>query len=152
MKRIVVLATALLATAALAEERYTNADLDRIYVPGAFTNEDLKALPSIETQEAPAQPLVGARIDTAERDLLFADIRSLEEQREAAASELAYEEEIVRRAYGPGGNAPDRAFFAGYRSKSRGLREALRKEMALLDQQVDSLRWRALRAAVATFR
>jgi hypothetical protein len=147
-----VLATVMLATAALAEERYTNADLDRIYVPGAFTNEDLKALPAIETQEAPAQPLAGARIDTIERDLLFAEIRSLEEQREAAASELTYEESIVRLVYGPGGNSPDRAFFAGYRSKSRGLREALRKEIALLDQQIDAVRWQALRVPVATFR
>lgn len=151
MKRIMVLATVMLATAALAEERYTNADLDRIYVPGAFTNEDLKALPAIETQEAPAQPLAGARIDTAGRDLLFAEIRSLEEQREGAASELAYEEAIVRLVYGPGGNSPDRAFFAGYRSKSRGLREALRKEIALLDQQIDAVRWQALRVPVATF-
>lgn len=152
MRKILVVAAAFAATAALAQEKYTNADLDRIYVPGAYTNEDLKALPPIEVQEAPAQQLAAPVVDTTERDLLLGRVRMLEERRAALARELAYEERIVSDVEGPGGNAPDRSFYAGYRSKSRRLREALRKEIALVDQEIADARWHAVRATVVHFR
>lgn len=151
MKKILAFAALCAATGALAEEKYTNADLDRIYVPGAYTNEDLKALPPLEVQEAPALPLVGPRVDTAERDRLLARIRMLEARRDAMARELAYEEERVRRSESAGGNSPDSSLFAGYRGKSRGLREALRKEIALLGHEIDDTRWHAVRASVVYF-
>jgi len=151
MNRILAVAVALTATGVLAQEKYTNADLDRIYVPGAYTNEDLKALPPIEMQAAPALPLVAPVVDTRERDLMFDRLRSLEERRAGLARELAYEEKLVSRAEGPGGNSPGVSFFAGYRGKSRGLREAVRKEIALLDQEIAEARWQAVRASVVYF-
>jgi hypothetical protein len=137
-----------MATGAWAEERYTNADLDRIYVPNAYTNEDLEALPRLAVQEAPAMPLVAPRIDTSERDFLFAQLQALETRREALARELEFEEARLREAEGPGGNAPDRYPYAGYRSKSRLLRDSLRKYITLLEKQIEEARWHAVRASV----
>ncbi len=151
MRAIIAAAAVLWATAGLAQEKYTNADLDRIYVPGAYTNEDLKALPPIEQQEAPAVPLAAPVVDTRERDLLLERVRDLEERRAAVSRELAYEEGIVSRTYSAGGSSPEQAFFIGQRSKSRGLREALRKEIALLDQDISDARWHAVRASVVYF-
>ncbi len=152
MRRFVLLALAFAVTGAWAQERYTNADLDRIYVPGAFTNEDLKALPRIETQAKPAQPLVAPRIDTSERDLLWQHVRALEQRRTMLTRELTYEEELVREAEGPGGNSPDRAPYLGYRSKSRSRRHYLRKQIALLDATIEDARWHAVRASIVSFR
>lgn len=151
MRKILAFAALCAATGALAEEKYTNADLDRIYVPGAYTNEDLKALPPLEVQEAPAMTLVAPRVDTTERDRLLARMQKLEAQRDALARELAYVEEQVRRSESAGGNSPGSSYFAGYRGKSRGLREALRKEIALLGHEIDETRWHAVRASVVTF-
>lgn len=151
MRAILAVAAALLATGAMAQEKYTDADLDRIYVPGAYTNEDLKALPPIEIQPLPALPLVAPVVDTRERDLLFERIRSLEERRASLARELEYEEAIVRRTESAGGNPPEAAFHTGYRVKSRGLREALRKEIVLIEQEIEQVRWHAVRASVVYY-
>jgi hypothetical protein len=148
MRRLVAAAALFAATGAAAQEKYTNADLDRIYVQGAYTNEDLKALPPLEIQSAPAMPPWSPAIDTRERDLMWERVRGLEERRLAAARELAYEEEIVRRVEGPGGNSPDREHYFGYRSKSRGFRSALRREIALLEQEIEEARWHAVRASI----
>ncbi len=148
MRRYVFLALALVATGAWAEERYTNADLDRIYVPGAYTNEDLRTLPPIAMQEAPAMPLATTIIDTSERDFLFAQLEVLEMGRNALARNLAYEEARLWKAYGPGGNAPNDYPVPGFRSRNRLLRDSLRKRIALLDKEIEEARWKAVRAPV----
>ncbi len=148
MRRYVFLALALVATGAWAEERYSNADLDRIYVPGAYTNEDLRTLPPIAMQEAPAMPLATTIIDTSERDFLFAQLEVLEMGRKALARSLAYEEARLWKAYGPGGNAPNDYPVPGFRSRNRLLRDSLRKRIALLDKEIEEARWKAVRAPV----
>ncbi|MEE9218451.1 MAG: hypothetical protein V3U98_05235 [Acidobacteriota bacterium] len=148
MRRYLFLALALVATGAWAEERYTNADLDRIYVPGAYTNEDLKALPPIAMQEAPAMPLATTIIDTSERDFLFAQLEALEARRSAFARSLAYEKARLWTAYGPGGNDPNDYPVPGFRSRSRLFRASLRKQIAMLDKEIEDARWRAVRAPV----
>jgi hypothetical protein len=148
MRRLVVAAALFAATGGVAQEKYTNADLDRIYVQGAYTNEDLKALPRLEAEPAPALPPWAPEIDTHERDLMWERVRGLEERRLAAARELEYEESIVRKVEGPGGNSPDSEYYLGYRSKSRGYRAALRREIALLDREIEDARWHAVRASI----
>jgi hypothetical protein len=136
------------ATGAVAQEKYTNADLDRIYVQGAYTNEDLKALPRLEVQPAPAMPPWAPSVDTRERDLMWERVHGLEERRLAASRELDFEESIVRKVESPGGNSPDSEYYFGHRSKSRGYRAALRREIALLDQEIEDARWHAVRASI----
>jgi hypothetical protein len=148
MRRLVVAAALFAATGAVAQEKYTNADLDRIYVPGAYTNDDLKALPRLEVQPAPAMAPWTPRIDTRERDLMLERVRGLEERRLAVSREMEYEESIIRKVEGPGGNSPDSEYYLGHRSKSRGYRAALRREIALLDQEIEDARWHAVRASI----
>ena len=59
MKREMMLLICLCPTLALAEDAktYTNADLVEFQVPGSYTNEDLRKLPPLAVQDAPAARL-----------------------------------------------------------------------------------------------
>ena len=54
MKRYLVAAICLWPALAYAQQTYTNDDLKRIRLPGAYTNEDLQRLPPLAVQERPA--------------------------------------------------------------------------------------------------
>ena len=63
MKRYVLLAVCLWPALAYGQQTYTNADLVKLDVPGAYTNEDLKKLSPLALQGTPAArtPLVEPR-------------------------------------------------------------------------------------------
>lgn len=57
MKRIAVLMICLAPALAFGQQSYTNEDLAKFQVPGAYTNEDLKRLAPLPVQKAPAVEL-----------------------------------------------------------------------------------------------
>ena len=54
MRRIGAVLICLWPALAFGQQAYTNADLVNIQVPGAYTNQDLKRLPSLPVAKASA--------------------------------------------------------------------------------------------------
>ena len=163
MKHAVVLAVWLVPAAAFAQSTttpqgtttYTNADLVKFQVPGAFTNEDLKRLPATgvtvlkapavkaaprgEAEEAPA-PLTDAY------QAYYGNVRA---DRDVLAAELAYEIGLVE--FSESAFAGDTRSFdvrLGYRSQAAELIRELTKRVALLDARLDSVADEARKAGV----
>ena len=163
MKHAVVLAVWLVPAAAFAQgtttsqgtTTYTNADLVKFQVPGAFTNEDLKRLPATgvtvlkapavkaaprgEAEEAPA-PLTDAY------QAYYGNVRA---DRDVLAAELAYEIGLVE--FSESAFAGDTRSFdvrLGYRSQAAELIRELTKRVALLDARLDSVADEARKAGV----
>ncbi|HEU4402366.1 MAG TPA: hypothetical protein VFT43_09690 [Candidatus Polarisedimenticolia bacterium] len=135
------------ATLVLAEETYTNADLVKFQVPGAYTNEDLKGLPPLAVQRQPAaltprfEPAAGAG------DFYQVVYDNLKRDRESLAAELQFEKDRV--AYSESAFAGDSQGWQprlGYATRVRPLLLELGKRVALLDFQMESVIDQARRA------
>lgn len=154
MKHAVVLAVWLVPAAAFAQgtttsqgtKTYTNADLVKIQVPGAYTNEDLKRLPPLAVQvlKAPAgkaAPLAEAEPAPAPpTDAYQAYYSSVRADRDVIAAELAYEIGLVE--FSESAFAGDTRSFdvrLGYRSQAADLIRELTKRVALLDARLASV-------------
>jgi hypothetical protein len=147
MKHVVVLAVWLVPAAALAQESktYTNADLVKIQVPGAYTNQDLKRLPPLVMQPAAKAPAAAAapREGAAEGGMSAATeafqtyYNSVRVDRDILAAELAYEISLVD--FSESAFAGDTRSFdvrLGYRAQARPLIQELTKRVALLDARL----------------
>ncbi|HEV8201950.1 MAG TPA: hypothetical protein VGS03_18205 [Candidatus Polarisedimenticolia bacterium] len=158
MKHVVVLAVWLVPAAALAQEAktYTNADLVKIEVPGAYTNQDLKRLPPLAVQrvQAPAAPRGAAPVAEAApappTEAFQAYFNSVRVDRDVLMSELQYE--IDQVAFSESAFAGDTRSFdvrLGYRAQARPLIQELAKRVALLDMRLDAVADEARKAGVS---
>jgi hypothetical protein len=150
MKGIVVLAACLLPAAALAQQTYTNADLAKIEVPGAYTNQDLRRLAPLPVQKAPAAqvpPYVAppppatayqAQYDNAraERDLLLAEIEFEKARVEFSESAFA-------------GDATSFDVRLGYRTPAAVWIRDLERRVAIYDALLEQVSENARKAGVA---
>ena len=165
MKHAVVLAVWLVPAAAFAQSTttpqgtttYTNADLVKFQVPGAFTNADLKRLPAtgVTVLKAPAvkaAPRGEAEAEEAPAPLTdayqayYSNVRA---DRDVLAAELAYEIGLVE--FSESAFAGDTRSFdvrLGYRSQAAELIRELTKRVALLDARLDSVADEARKAGV----
>ena len=143
MKRsIIVLAACLVPAAAFAQETktYTNADLAKIQVPGAYTNQDLKRLPPLAVQKAPAKAAV-PEVEPAPApptEAFQAYYNSVRVDRDMLAAELAYEIGLVD--FSESAFAGDTRSFdvrLGYRAQAVDLIRELTKRVALLDARLE---------------
>jgi hypothetical protein len=147
MKRYLLLAVVFWPALALGEETYTNADLLKLDVPGAYTNEDLKRLPPLPMQAEPAArtPVVELpRVPTGQFQAVY---EGLARARAALAAEREYEIGSVEAS--ESASAGDARSFEprlGYRSKAAPFIRELTKRIALLDRQIDDLLDAARRA------
>jgi len=149
MKHLVVLAVCLVPAAAFAQQTYTNADLAKFQVPGAYTNQDLKRLPPLAVQKAPAAQLPRiepAPVPTAEYQQYYDGIKA---DRDALAAELDYEKGLVD--FSESAFAGDTRSFnvrLGYRAQARPLIIELQKRVDLLDKRLEDAADRARKAGV----
>jgi len=163
MKHVVVLAVWLVPAAALAQEAktYTNADLVKIEVPGAYTNQDLKRLPPLAVQKvqapaaAPRRAAPRGAAPVAEEapspasEAFQAYFNSVRVDRDMLMSELQYE--IDQVAFSESAFAGDTRSFdvrLGYRAQARPLIQELAKRVALLDMRLDAVADEARKAGV----
>jgi hypothetical protein len=154
MKNVVALAIWLLPAAALAQDAttYTNADLVKIQVPGAYTNEDLKRLPPITILKSPAPaaaPAPPAEVSAQQQSWqnYYWNVRA---DRDALQAELDYE--IAQVEFSESAFAGDTRAFEprlGYRSQARPLILELKRRVALLDARLESVLDDARRAGFA---
>ena len=155
MKNVVALAIGLLLpAAALAQDKtYTNADLTKIQVPGAYTNEDLKRLPPLAVQKAPAVKPEAARAPeeiSAQQQSWQNYYWNVRADRDALQAELDYE--IAQVEFSESAFAGDTRAFEprlGYRSQARPLILELKKRVALLEARMDAVLDDARRAGFA---
>ncbi|OLD62466.1 MAG: hypothetical protein AUI47_12435 [Acidobacteria bacterium 13_1_40CM_2_68_5] len=151
MKVSVVVAGLVWPVLAFGQQLYTNADLAKFDVPGAYTNDDLRRLPPLAVQSAPAVPTPPyAAPAPAEGASYQANYDNLKLTRMALAGELDFE--LNRIAFSEAafaGNTSEIEPRLGYRSRVSSLVLELKKRVALLDQQMDDLAGLARRAGVA---
>ena len=156
MKHLVILAACLVPAAAFAQESrtYTNADLVKIQVPGAYTNEDLKRLPSTgvtvqKTPKAAAEAPLIVAAPSPQADAFQAYYSTVRADRDVLASELEYElarVEFSKSAFAGGSEGYD--IRLGYGAKSGELIRELMKRVALFDARLDAVADEARRAGV----
>lgn len=150
MKRLMVLGACLWPALALAQQTYTNADLAKFAVPGAYTNDDLRQLTPLAIQKAPVAVLPRFEAPEFSGAPFQATCNMLIGTRNALQAEMDFE--LGRVAASESGFARDSQGFAprlGYATKVRPLIMELEKRIALLDHQVDDLRDAARRAGVS---
>jgi hypothetical protein len=152
MKVSVILAGLVWPVLAFGQQLYTNADLAKFDVPGAYTNEDLRRLPPLVVQKAPVATLPPFVAQTPAPDTIarYEDAySSLKQTRDALAFELEFELRRVDFSESP--FAGDTRSFGprlGYRSRVAPLILELEKRVALLDHQMEALAQDALRTGV----
>jgi len=157
MKHVVVLAVWLVPAAALAQETktYTNADLVKIQVPGAYTNEDLKRLPPLVVMKAPTgaaarqQGEIAPAAPAPAAEAFQAYYSSVRVDRDMLAAELQYEIDLV--GFSESAFAGDTRSFdvrLGYRAQARPLIQELTKRVALLDARLAAVTDEARKAGV----
>ncbi len=152
MKVSVVLAGLVWPALAFGQQLYTNADLSKIDVPGAYTNEDLRRLPPLAVQKEPATKLPSF-LAPAPSEYTIAryedDYRSLTQGRDSLAFELDLE--LKRVDFSESAFAGDTRSFEprlGYRTRVAPLIMELEKRIAILDHQRETLLQEARRAGI----
>jgi len=144
MKRVIALMVCLAPAMVFADDSYTNADLAKFQVPGAYTNQDLKRLPPMPVQKAPASKLPAYEPAPVPTASLQAWYDSLQGERDALAAEMAYETSQVDFSESAfAGDTRSYDVRLGYRTQATPLIRELQKRVTLLDQQIE----RALDAA-----
>ncbi|MFQ5878457.1 MAG: hypothetical protein ACE5JH_12370 [Acidobacteriota bacterium] len=147
MKRLMLVVVCLCPALAYGQRTYTNADLARFEVPGAYTNEDLRRLPPLAVQREPAAKLPRFSPSPADRVGYQRAYEELMLRRAALLEELDYELEAIDFSESAfAGGTRDLKPRLGYRAKVRHLVLELEKRIALLERSIDRLRDDARRA------
>jgi len=143
MKVSVVVAGLVWPVLAFGQQLYTNADLSKFEVPGAYTNQDLRRLPPLAMQKAPAAALPQIALPQPAPFLVAhyeGSYRDMKQARESLAFELDYE--LRRVEVSESAFAGDSKAFEprlGYRNRIAPLVMELKKRIAILDFQMDAL-------------
>ncbi len=150
MKRYLCLLACLWPALASAQQTYTNADLVKLEVPGAYSNDDLRRLPPLAVQKSPAAATPILEVPPAPTALYQAEYDGLARSRSALAAERDFER--ARVDFSESALAGDDRAFAprlGYRSRVASLMLELEKRIALLDHRIEDLRDEARRAGAS---
>ena len=152
MKKHLLLTAFLWPALAYGQQTYTNADLLKLDVPGAYTNEDLRRLPPLAVQKEPAATLPRFLAPAPSEYMIGRyedDYRSLAQGRESLAFELDLE--LKRLDFSESALAGDTRSFEprlGYRTRVAPLIMELEKRIAILDHQMETLLQDARRAGI----
>lgn len=128
-------AVVFLTLPATAQRKYTNADLEKYRLEGAYTNEDLERLEPLSFQAAPL-------FEYPEIDLLpalIAEQRAIEvrggllrQERRGYQAELDYHNARLKKSYSAGGGYPNTFLYRGLLSQMAPRLEFLRRRIALI--------------------
>lgn len=142
MKVSVVLAGLLWPAVAFGQQVYTNADLEKFDVPGAYTNEDLRRLPPLAVQRQAAVNLPPfVPVVSQEQLRLQRTYDDLESIRDSLSIELDLELSRVEFSRSPFAGNPNALFEPrlGYGAKVYTLILELEKRIAILDAEIEDL-------------
>jgi hypothetical protein len=147
MKRFLVLLVFCAPAVCLAGEVYTNADLARFNVPGAFTNADLSRLEPLPVQAKPAALLPAYEPPRPPTALYQAEYDGLRRTRGRLEAELAYERgrlEFSRSAFA--GDTRQPGIRLGEGAKIAPLIQELEKRVTLIGIAMEAVADEARRA------
>ncbi|HEV8701314.1 MAG TPA: hypothetical protein VGV60_08585 [Candidatus Polarisedimenticolia bacterium] len=147
MKVSVVLLGLVWPVLTFGQQLYTNADLAKFDMPGAYSNKDLRRLPPSSIQPRAATGLPPYTPPPREDALYQRAYDALHLTRVALQAELDFE--MGRIAFSESALAGDTGVIAprlGYRAAVAPLVLELQKRVALLDRQMDSVLDAARRA------
>jgi hypothetical protein len=156
MKKILGVFLCLVPLATYAQQRYTNEDLKKFSVPGAYTNADLKKMAPVPVVGKPtrAEPILAPEIDEYAQ-VLYARMDLLREQRTIIQAEMDWRNAEIERAYsffdkGPNGYPGNREGgpWPGYLSKSKGFLQYLEMQLAVVDARIESVEDEARQAGI----
>jgi|RhiMetStandDraft_4_1073278.scaffolds.fasta_scaffold268971_1 hypothetical protein len=135
MRKIVGVVVCLFPLTAFAQQTYTNEDLRKFKVPGAYTNQDLKKMAPVPVigKATPVTPVPMETVDSRPFQMRF-DL--LQEQRRIIQAELDWRNQEIEKAYSFIDKGPDGYPWPGYRSKSRGVIEYLEMQLSVVDARI----------------
>jgi hypothetical protein len=140
MKRYLALAACLWPAFAYGQQTYTNADLVRFQVPGAYTNQDLRRLPPVAAPKAVTGPPSVSLAPPAPVSDWQSAYDEVKRTRDALANELDYELARVRYSESAfAGSTDDFEPRFGYAAKVTPLVWELKKRVALLDKEIEAI-------------
>lgn len=141
MKKTLIALVVLVPAMAVAQEKYTNADLNIPPKKDAYTNADVERLPPLPVQRAPlaqVAPLPRARdLDAEARS---SRMRSLMEDRDAIQAEMTYLKALRKRARYPGVGRNAYPRFGSDTAEARQRLKALERNLFLLEEEMGHLR------------
>ena len=140
MKKIIGVVVCLVPLAAYGQQRYTNEDLRKFSVPGAYTNQDLKKLPPVPVvgKAAPA-PAPRSEAPAVDSESFQIALDLLVEQRNIYQAELDWRNQEIERAYSFFDKGPEGYPWPGYLSKSRGILQYLEVQIAIMDARIAAM-------------
>jgi len=128
---------------AFAQQSYSNGDLTRFHVPGAYTNDDLKKLPAEaapRTKPAPAAAPAAFEVPEADTRLIQDAYDALLVRRVRLEAELEIERERIEFSESAFAGSTDViAPRLGYRARVALQVLELEKRIAILDAEMDLL-------------
>ena len=142
MKVFAVVVAGLLPVAAFAQETktYTNADLAKFQVPGAYTNQDLKRLPPLPMQRGPVAKVQEYQAPEPPTAAFQAQYDNIRAERDLVQAQIDYEIKLVE--FSESAAAGDTRSFdvrLGYRAPAAVWIRELESRKALLEAQMDLL-------------
>ena len=145
MKKIVGVIVCLVPLTAYAQQKYTNEDLRKFSVPGAYTNQDLKKMPPVPSfgKVGPSAQVTVEGVDSTPYQMRL-DL--LQEQRLIVQAQLDWTNQEIEKAYSFYDKGPQGYPWPGYLSKTRGFVQYLEMQLAVVDARIDSVEEEAYRA------
>jgi hypothetical protein len=141
MKKTMIAVALLLPALAMAQQKYTNADLDIAPKRDAYTNEDLKKLAPlpisgsmVAAEAMPAAPVDRATEMLAQRraDLMF--------DRDMIEAEIDYWEAVIKTAFSGVGGINDYPRVGKNTAEARARIVRLERHIYLVDEEMSRLR------------
>ncbi len=149
MKGFMVLAICLAPGLVLGQQTYTNEDLAKFQLPGAYSNEDLSRIGPLAVQKEPASRLPEFVPPPSFDRRLQADFDSLRERHRSILSAIVYEQEQVEYSESAfAGDTRDATVRLGHRTPASVWIRHLSRQAKLLEMRVDRLVDDARRAGV----
>ncbi len=148
MRKWIGIALCLFPLAAHAQQRYTNEDLRKFSVPGAYTNQDLKKMAPLPVAKGAAVSVIPVQPAPPEAEALEIRFGLLSEQRLILQTELDWRREMSRKADSAFDKGTDGYPWPGYRSKNREAVQSLEMRLAVVDARVEEVREEARPAGV----
>jgi hypothetical protein len=142
MKKTLIALALLVPAMAVAQEKYTNADLDIAPKRDAYTNADLADLPPLPVQAAPAVAAPAPAPPAADR---LAEARQMRRQemafdRELIEAEIGYWEGVIREAHSGRGGINDYPRVGSDTAEARDRIVRLERMLYMLEEEMSRLR------------
>jgi hypothetical protein len=140
MKWTVLFVACLVPALAYGQDTYTNEDLAKFQVPGAYTNKDLKRLPPLPVQGKPAAELPRIEVPRAPVASFQVLYNSLRAMRADLVAEIEYEKDRIAFSESAfAGDTREPGVRLGYRTKVGPLLNELEKRVSLLTLRIEKV-------------